>query len=764
MKKVKTSRNLKTRIATSREAMDRKIPAPTSRNIYHGHLILGMRSVNHIEYEPWEQDVDEYLRVLDKGRLDRANRYYNAMNDVQKLLMEGKRRSEELQVAYEEMQSTNEEMQSTNEELQSTTDELERASAYRQTMMDSMLDVLMTTDTEGTITEVNSATERISGYPADELLGKPFSMFFTESDRAQAGIEQVIQRETVSDYELTVVTKDGQQVPVSYNATALRDPDGRITGVLGSARDITEIKAAEAALAASKAHAESITRNFLDTLIVVDTEAKIQTVNPATCELLGYTEEELIGQPISIIFAEEEEEEEVHRFFQFFREPEKAEALRPKDTIRNRELTYKTKGGQLIPMLFNASVVTDEAGNVTHVVAGAKDITELKLADAEIRREKRFSENIIATVPESLLVLDADLRIKSANRSFYEKIQTEPEKVIDTRITEILGDEDGRLSTALTKLFGTEDMLENFELLYHSEKLGERIFNITARGMLVEEEGEEEEELVVIDDVTERKRKEEELQKLFRELKESQAKVIQAGKMTAMGTMTAGVAHELNNPMMGILNFIQYSLKHTSEDDRRYTVLQDAERETKRCVEIVQNLLTFSRMDNEGEEDYQKESCAAILDRVLKLLSYRIEREKVTLTQHTAKGTQDIRMKVNNIQQVFFNIVNNALDALKESEKKEIHVDMQREGEFVLVTIADSGCGIPPENLRKIFDPFFTTKPVGQATGLGLSICHSLLEAHGGEITCESEPGAGTKFKFSLPIGKAKEEEKKQND
>ncbi|MCL0081815.1 PAS domain S-box protein, partial [Dehalococcoidia bacterium] len=267
----------------------------------------------------------------------------------------------------------------------------------------------------------------------------------------------------------------------------------------------------EEELTKSKAYTESIIQNFLDTLIVVDAEARIQTVNPATCHLLGYTEEEVIGQPVAIIF----EEEEVHRVFQFFREPEKAEAPRRQDAIRNRQLTYKTKDGRLIPMLFNASVLTDEGGSVTGVVAVAKDITELKLAAAEIRREKVFSQNIVATVPDSLLVLDKDLRIKSANRTFYETFQTEPEKVIGSRITDILGDEDGRLSAELTRLFGTGDMLENLELHYGSAILGERIFSVTARGMLVaEEEEEEEEELVVLQDITQHKQAERRIEHL----------------------------------------------------------------------------------------------------------------------------------------------------------------------------------------------------------------------------------------------------------
>ena len=175
----------------------------------------------------------------------------------------------------------------------------------------------------------------------------------------------------------------------------------------------------EEALAASKAHTESIIRNFLDTLIVVDTEAKIKTINPATCHLLGYTEEELIGKPVSIIFAEKEKEE-VRRLFQFFRELERAEAFHFRDTIRNRELTYKTKDGRLIPLSFNASVLTDEAGNITGVVAGAKDITERKKAEKELRESEEKFRRLFESNPEALVYVDKDFKIVDINPRFKE--------------------------------------------------------------------------------------------------------------------------------------------------------------------------------------------------------------------------------------------------------------------------------------------------------------------------------------------------------
>jgi two-component system NtrC family sensor kinase len=203
--------------------------------------------------------------------------------------------------------------------------------------------------------------------------------------------------------------------------------------------------------------------------------------------------------------------------------------------------------------------------------------------------------------------------------------------------------------------------------------------------------------------------------------------------------------------MMGMLNFAQYCLKHTTEDDPRHPVLQDIERETRRCVDIVRNLTTFSRMGKQGEEEYQKESFATIIDRVVKLLSYRIEKEHVSLTRHVAKGTPKIWMQVNSMQQVLLNLISNALDVLMKSQKKEIHIEVHREGDFVQLTVADSGCGLAPENLEKIYDPFFTTKPVGQGTGLGLTTSRSIIDSHGGDITCESKLGVGTTFKILLP-------------
>ncbi|MDZ4247571.1 MAG: HAMP domain-containing sensor histidine kinase [Dehalococcoidia bacterium] len=223
-------------------------------------------------------------------------------------------------------------------------------------------------------------------------------------------------------------------------------------------------------------------------------------------------------------------------------------------------------------------------------------------------------------------------------------------------------------------------------------------------------------------------------------------------KLTAIGTMAAGIAHELLNPLMGILNFTQYCLEKTAADDPRFSVLQDIERETKRCAGIVQNLTTFSRIEKRTEEEYHKQSLPEIIERLVQLLSYRIEKEGVRFTWHVAEDIPEVWIRVDGIHQVLLNLVTNALDAVAVSAKKEISIEGYRRGKFIEVTITDSGKGISPANLSRIFDPFFTTKPVGQGTGMGLTVSRNIILEHGGDITCRSEPGGGPVFEIRLPL------------
>lgn len=240
MKKVKTSRDVKTRPLTISKVLSRRITPRTNVNIRHGHLVRGMREIPHIEWEPWEQKVAEILHEVAETRYMQANRFFSALEHIQALLNTARKQREALQTFTEELQTANEELQATNEELQATTEELERTHAYRQAIMYSVRESMIITTTSGIITDVNQATKRISGYSSEELVGQPFSKLFGDPEQAQVGIERAKEEELVN-YDLTLVTKDRREIPVNGNFSSVVDSQGCITAMLITLRDMSRI-------------------------------------------------------------------------------------------------------------------------------------------------------------------------------------------------------------------------------------------------------------------------------------------------------------------------------------------------------------------------------------------------------------------------------------------------------------------------------------------------------------------------------------------
>lgn len=251
--------------------------------------------------------------------------------------------------------------------------------------------------------------------------------------------------------------------------------------------------------------------------------------------------------------------------------------------------------------------------------------------------------------------------------------------------------------------------------------------------------------LVSLRDITKRKHAE-------MELKNSQAMLIETEKLGALGTLVAGIAHELNNPMMGMLNYAQYCLKHVPKTSKLFSVLEDMVQETNRCADIVKSLLTFSRMKKTRDEELRKIHCWVLIDRVVSLLKYRIEKENISIKISRKGELPEIMASESNLQQVFLNLIVNALDALSGVKDKIIDIQTVNEAEAICIKISDNGSGIDALHLATIFDPFFTTKSPGKGTGLGLSVCRSIVEAHNGTISCESIPGKGTTFRVRLPL------------
>lgn len=246
------------------------------------------------------------------------------------------------------------------------------------------------------------------------------------------------------------------------------------------------------------------------------------------------------------------------------------------------------------------------------------------------------------------------------------------------------------------------------------------------------------------------------IEKAYSQLRSQSAQLIQSEKMNTVGKMVAGVSHGLNNPLMGVINTIQFLLDKVSKYDEDIEVLKMAEEASQRCIDIVNNLQSFARMERE-DSGFNIESISTIIDQVNHLLSFQLQKAEIKLIQNVPDNVPPFWMKTNHMQQVFLNILNNSIDSLEKREIKEITIEVIHHGELVSVMIKDTGEGIPAVRLENIFDPFFTTKPVGKGTGLGLSICKNIIEDHSGTISCESEVGVGTTVKFSVPLEKRKQ-------
>ena len=250
-------------------------------------------------------------------------------------------------------------------------------------------------------------------------------------------------------------------------------------------------------------------------------------------------------------------------------------------------------------------------------------------------------------------------------------------------------------------------------------------------------------------EIRERQAAQEQMARLFDELKTSQSQLIQSAKMSAVGTMVAGVAHELNNPLTAILHFAEYCRDHTDPDDRLHGISGDIEHETRRCIRVVDNLLTFSRMDR--GESRRSLALPDIIERVLRLLSYRLERLDIEVIAELTDSTPTILGSEDHLQQVVFNLVNNAIDAMHDSSSRTLTLRLAPEGQWIRLEVIDTGCGIPEAHTNLVLDPFFTTKPIGKGTGLGLSVSRSIVEAHYGTMDIRSTHGEGTTVAITLP-------------
>jgi len=376
------------------------------------------------------------------------------------------------------------------------------------------------------------------------------------------------------------------------------------------------------------------------------------------------------------------------------------------------------------------------------------EVNERKQAEVALRESETKYRALVENAGEAIFVAQ-DGRVKFANPQTEKLSGYSREEIMSRPFVEFVHPEERDLVIArhTARMAGGGVPLPTVHRIIR--RSGEVCW-VEYSATLIEWEGRRA-TLNFLSDITERKR-------LEQEAKAMEAQLRQQQKLESIGTLASGVAHEINNPITGIMNYAQLIQDRLPSESPLTEFTGEIMRETQRVATIVRNLLTFARKEQHSSIPA---SIGDIVEDTLSLIRTLIRRDQIALTVNVPADLPDLKCRSQQIQQVLMNLMTNARDALNErypggDPDKEMRVEaglIEKQGRrWIRVTVEDHGMGIPPAVRERMFDPFFTTKPRDQGTGLGLSISHGIVKEHHGELTVESEWGKFTRMHMDLPV------------
>src|SRR5712692_8898456 len=380
----------------------------------------------------------------------------------------------------------------------------------------------------------------------------------------------------------------------------------------------------------------------------------------------------------------------------------------------------------------DVELVETIAGYVAVALDNAQLYSSLEQKALEIARLKDFSENIVESLNVGVLAVDLGGMVESWNTRMEQLFGVKRQDAVGHQLRALLPEE---LASEIAARRDDEQITGIYKqrLQHHGKWLTLNV-SITP---LVSKSGERIGRLLLFDDVTQRERMEEQL--------------TQTEKLTSLGLLAAGVAHEVNTPLAVISNYIQMLAKQMPEADPRQAIIEKIVKQTFRASEIVNNLLNFSRTSAAGFADIDVNR---VVEETLSLVAHPLKTSHIHVVKQLGEPLPAVRGSANKLQQVFLNLFLNARDAMPAGGMLEVRTAAHNGS--VEIEVADTGPGIPREHIHRIFDPFFTTKASGRGTGLGLSVSYGIIKEHAGKIDVRSTPGKGTSFHVEFPaVGKA---------
>jgi PAS domain S-box-containing protein len=373
------------------------------------------------------------------------------------------------------------------------------------------------------------------------------------------------------------------------------------------------------------------------------------------------------------------------------------------------------------------------AGYVAIALDNARLYSSLENKALQIERLKDFSENIVESLNVGVLAVDLNGRVESWNTQIEQLIGVPRHEAMNRRLDEVLPPS---LVAELAARSEADHVSSVYKLPLRTRTDRNLVVNVSV-APLVGKEGERIGRLILVDDITQRTHLEDQL--------------LQAEKLTSLGLLAAGVAHEVNTPLAVISNYIQMLAKQLPAGDSRQALIDKIVKQTFRASEIVNHLLNFSRT---GAAEFQPVSLNQVMEETLSLLAHPLRTGRVQVIRNLSPDVPAVLGSSNRLQQVFLNLFLNARDAMPSGGMLEVR-SLAYNG-TVEVEVTDTGAGISRENLAKIFDPFFTTKASSRGTGLGLSVSYGIIKEHAGKIEVRSTPGKGTSFRLEFPAATRK--------
>jgi PAS domain S-box-containing protein len=591
-----------------------------------------------------------------------------------------------------------------------------------------------TVDTNLTITYMNEHLEKLTGYSSSEVVNRMSCAELLRSsycNTVDCLLRRAMEDRTpATGLRRTVYDREGREVPVAVHCSMITDSQNRVIGGFKALRDITPLAEAEQKI-------RMLVEITQEGILMVDENERIIYVNSKMAEILDHPKEDLVGKdageilPPQVWSIARDLAGKIDR--EHFMQVRFCSTIQPGAASHREERVLET------------CIVVARLGKGFITCLYFQDLTKHIEIERELFKANSFLSNIIMSSADGIVVADLQGNILIYNEA--------AERILGYSADEVVG-----VPGALCKIAGLELAKMNMNRMRSGEygppgKLTSTRITLTTKdgeevpvsfsAAIIKRSGNEMGTVGIFSDLRPQVR-------MRRELEEARMQLMQADKIASIGRLAAGIAHEINNPLSGILIFAEMLHKDMAPHKLQWGEdLQEIINQCMRCKEIVARLLDFSRQSVDQRFSYD---INAIVTRSVDLLAHQGLFHNIEFVIDLQPDIPQMTGDPGQLQQVFINFIINAGTAMNGRGKIIIESRFDPASEQVTLQFVDTGPGIAPEIIGKVFEPFFTTKGPGEGTGLGLSVAYGIIQQHGGQISADNSASGGAVFTVTLPL------------